>query len=102
MLVIPVRAGTHAGGAVSSVRVERVGRGWQWSTAVAGCLTLLAAVSPATRQASATVVQSTGRIEHMSVRAIPGHVRDAEPQQTRPGGPVGRELSIISALAPQL
>jgi len=87
---------------VSSVRVERVGRGWQWSTAVAGCLTMLVAVSPGTRQASAGVVQSTGRLEHMIVRAIPGHLREAEQLVTRSGGVVGRELSIISGFAAQV
>src|SRR5438132_437509 len=33
---------------------------------------MLAAVSPVTRQASTTVVQSTGKFERMIVRAVPG------------------------------
>ena len=48
-------------------------RGWQWATAVAGVLTLLVAMSPVSHSASATMIQSTGRVEHMIVRAIPGH-----------------------------
>jgi serine protease AprX len=84
---------------VSTVRVERVDRGWQWTTAVAGILTMLVALAPATREASATVVKSTGKLEHMIVRAIPGHVREAEALVTRSGGVVGRELSIISGFA---
>jgi serine protease AprX len=59
-------------------------------------------MAPVTRQASATVAQTTGRFEHMIVRAIPGHVHDAERLVTAAGGKVGRELSIISGFAAQV
>jgi serine protease AprX len=84
---------------VSAVRAVRVNRGWQWTTAVAGALTMLAAVSPVTRQASSTVVQSTGRFERMIVRAVPGKIHEAERLVQASGGVVGRELSIISGFA---
>src|SRR5205823_1868021 len=84
---------------VSTVRAARVNRGWQWTTAVAGALTMLAAVSPVTRQASTTVVQSTGKFERMIVRAVPGKMHEAERLVQASGGVVGRELSIISGFA---
>jgi serine protease AprX len=84
---------------VSTVRAVRVNRGWQWTTAVAGALTMLVAVSPVTRQASTTVVQSTGRFERMIVRSVPGKMHEAERLVQASGGTVGRELSIISGFA---
>jgi serine protease AprX len=86
-------------GLVEAMPQQRTLRGWQWTAAVAGVLTVLAAMTPVTRQASTTVIQSTGRLEHMIVRAIPGHIHDAERLVASAGGKVGRELSIISGFA---
>ena len=86
-------------GLVQAMPQQKTLRGWQWTTAVAGVLTVLAAMAPVTRQASATVFESTGRVEHMIVRAIPGHIHDAERLVASAGGTVGRELSIISGFA---
>jgi serine protease AprX len=89
-------------GLVQALPQQRTLRGWQWTTAVAGVLTVLAAMAPVTRQASTTVIQSTGRVEHMIVRAIPGHVHEAQRLVASAGGTVGRELSIISGFAAQV
>src|SRR6185369_12435723 len=89
-------------GNVQAIPQPKALRGWQWTTAVAGVLTVLAAMAPLTRQASATVIQSTGRVEHMIVRAIPGHLHEAERLVASAGGTVGRELSIISGFAAQV
>ncbi len=89
-------------GQVVAIPQPKTLRGWQWTTAVAGVLTVLAAMAPVTRQAGTTVIESTGRLEHMIVRAIPGQVHEAERLVTSAGGTVGRELSIISGFAAQV
>jgi serine protease AprX len=89
-------------GLVYAVPQRKPLRGWQWTTAVAGVLTVLAAMAPVTRQASATVIRSTGRAEHMIVRAVPGQLHAAEQLVTSAGGTVGRELGIISGFAAQV
>ena len=66
---------------------------------IVGCMTMLVSLSPATRQASADVASHTGRLEKMIVRAVPGHVAEAERLVTASGGLVGRKLSIISGFA---
>ena len=81
------------------IRVEQVGRGWKWATAFVGCTAMLVSLSPATKQASADVASRTGRLEKMIVRAVPGHVAEAERLVTASGGVVGRNLSIISGFA---
>ena len=84
---------------MNTIRVEQVGHGWKWATAFVGCMTMLVSLSPATRQASADVASHTGRLEKMIVRAVPGHVAEAERLVTASGGLVGRNLSIISGFA---
>ncbi len=77
-------------------------RGWQWMTAVASCLTVFAAMAPASHQATTAALQSTGRLERMIVRAVPGHVGDAKQLVKSAGGSVGRELSIISGFVAEV
>src|SRR5450432_747666 len=62
----------------------------------------MVAITPATQRASATVTASGGKLEAMIVRAVPGHVVEAEAMVTASGGVVGRELSIISGFAAQV
>jgi serine protease AprX len=89
-------------GLVYAMPQKRTLPGWQWTTAVAGVLTVLAAIAPVSREASATVIQSTGRMEHMIVRALPGQLHAAEQLVGSAGGTVGRELEIISGFAAQV
>lgn len=84
---------------MNAIRVEQVGRGWKWATAFVGCLAMLVSLSPATKRASADVSSRTGSLERMIVRAVPGHLAEAERLVTASGGTVGRELSIISGFA---
>ena len=76
-------------------------RGWQWTTAVASCVTVLAAmvIAPAAHTAGTTMLHTGGKLERVIVRALPGHVDDAEQLVRDSGGHVGRELSIISGFA---
>ena len=74
---------------MNTVRAERVSRGWQWTTAVVGSLAILAAMAPATREANTTILHSTGELERVIVRAVPGQVGDAEQLVRDAGGSVG-------------
>jgi serine protease AprX len=62
-------------------------------------LTVIAALSPVSRQAGTAALHSTGRLERMIVRAVPGHIGEAERLVRATGGTVGRQLSIISGFA---
>src|SRR3954468_8427327 len=79
-------------------------RGWQWSTAVASCVTVVAAmaVAPAVHTAGTSMLHSSGKLERVIVRAVPGQVGQAEALVRNAGGSVGRELGIISGFAAQV
>jgi len=76
-------------------------RGWQWTTAVASCVTVVAAmaIAPAVHTAGTRMLHSSGKLERVIVRAVPGHVGEAETLVRNAGGSVGRELGIISGFA---
>src|SRR4051812_21894863 len=89
-------------GLAHAVPQRKALRGWQWTTAVGGVLTVIVAMSPVSRQATSTMIQSTGRVEYMIVRAVPGQLHEAEKLVASAGGTVGRELNIISGFAAQV
>src|SRR3954468_20491451 len=93
-------------------------RGWQWSTAVASCVTVVTALAiapavhtagtaalrsggklggglgPAVHTAGTAALRSSGKLERVIVRAVPGQIDQAETLVRSAGGSVGRELGI--------
>ena len=60
------------------------------------------AIAPAVHTAGTAALHSSGKLERVIVRAVPGHVDQAEALVRNAGGSVGRELGIISGFAAQV